>query len=186
MNSCAISHFFPSDLPGVTHHGFPLLVFVFIWKWCFPHIQRGVTFHERDLGECSLPWCLLLALPSATLSLSMTELTWMIWAAASGVPCLKSWPFIDRTLSFRLSFPFLAAKPPSKRSRMKIPASSVFLISLIPKGSDRSLLTKVTWITSRAVELHSCWAALLEKPFSCSTMRCRTEPGWRRKETAWQ
>lgn len=41
---------------------------------CFPHIQRGITLHERDLGECSLAWCVLLALaqnrvlPSAPLS----------------------------------------------------------------------------------------------------------------------
>lgn len=42
-------------------HGFPLLLFIFVWKWCFPRIRRGVAFHGGDVGECRLPWCILLA-----------------------------------------------------------------------------------------------------------------------------
>ncbi|MEE6527977.1 hypothetical protein FKM82_029794 [Ascaphus truei] len=72
----------------------------------------------------------------------------MICAAVSGVPCLRSCPLMDRTLSLHLSFPSFAARPPSNRSRTKTPTSSVFRTSLMPSGSSRSLLSRATWMTS--------------------------------------
>lgn len=119
----------------------------------------------------------------------------MIWAALSGVPCLRSWPLIANTLSLFLSFPSWAAKPPVRRSRMKTPLSSDLRMSLMPSGSERWLFISVTcrtvpgllevelpcglvedWEAAGAVLDEVWWsdrASLGLKPFSCITVSLR-------------
>lgn len=117
----------------------------------------------------------------------------MIWAALSGVPCLRSCPLIAKTLSLFLSLPSLAAKPPDSRSRMKTPLSSDLRMSLMPSGSLRWGLISVTCRTVPGLwlELELPWAlwegweAAEEwwsdrasfdlKPFSCITVSLRRE-----------
>lgn len=121
--------------------------------------------------------------------------TCMIWAALSGVPCLRSWPLIARTLSLFLSFPSLAAKPPERRSRMKTPLSSDLRMSLMPSGSERWLFISATcrtvpgllevelpwgpvedWEAAGALLDEVWWSdrgSLVLKPFSCITVSLR-------------
>lgn len=121
----------------------------------------------------------------------------MIWAALSGVPCLRSWPLIANTLSLFLSFPSLAAKPPERRSRMKTPLSSDLRMSLMPSGSERWLFMSVTcrtvpgwlkvelpwglvedWEATGPVLDETWWsdrASLILKPFSCITVSLRRD-----------
>lgn len=125
----------------------------------------------------------------------------MIWAALSGVPCLKSCPLMANTLSLFLSFPSLAAKPPDSRSRMKTPLSSDLRMSLMPSGSVRWVFISVTcrtvpglwlevalpwglWEDCGAVEVEEeeeeegWWSdrgSLVLKPFSCMTVSLRRE-----------
>lgn len=123
--------------------------------------------------------------------------TCMIWAALSGVPCLRSWPLIAKTLSLFLSFPSLAAKPPERRSRIKTPLSSDLRMSLMPSASERWFFISVTCRTVpglllevelpcglvedwEAVEVlgEALWldlVSLVLKPFSCITVSLRRE-----------
>lgn len=130
----------------------------------------------------------------------------MIWAALSGVPCLRSCPLIANTLSLFLSFPSLAAKPPESRSRMKTPLSSDLRMSLMPSGSLRWVFISVTWRTVpgaglevvlprglwegwetvEVVQDEEWWSdrgSLDLKPFSCITVSLRRE-GWRSAKMA--
>lgn len=159
-----------SNLQILFHSVFNLSCLVSLVYFLF---YPAVELSQRSLQDCLVALCV--------------KITWITCAAASGVPCRRSWPLIERTLSFRYSFPFLAAKPPSNKSRIKIPGSSVFLISLMPSGSDRSLLTRVTWITCWfIVGLESGCTVLETNPFSCNRRRWSTTQGWRRKDRAWQ
>lgn len=128
----------------------------------------------------------------------MIKCTCMIWAALSGVPCLRSWPLIANTLSLFLSFPSLAAKPPERRSRIKTPLSSDLRMSLMPSASERWLFISVTcrtvpglllevelpwglgeeWEAVEVVLEEALWvdrASLVLKPFSCITVSLRRE-----------
>lgn len=127
--------------------------------------------------------------------ISCLEYTCMIWAALSGVPCLRSCPLMANTLSLFLSFPSLAAKPPDSKSKMKTPLSSDLRMSLIPSGSLRWLFINVTcrtvpglwlevvlpwglWEGCEAVEEEGWWSdrgSLVLKPFSCITVSLRRE-----------
>lgn len=121
----------------------------------------------------------------------------MIWAALSGVPCLRSCPLMANTLSLFLSFPSLAAKPPASKSRMKTPLSSDLRMSLMPSGSVRRLFISVTcrtvpglwlevglpwglwegWEAVEVVDKERWWSergSLDLKPFSCITVSLRT------------
>ncbi len=111
----------------------------------------------------------------------------MIWAALSGVPCLRSCPLMPSTLSLFLSLPSLAASPPGSRSRMKTPGSSDLRMSLMPSGSERSRFTRVTWMMVLWfwLGLGDCdggeaegWARCSGrglKPFSCMTVSLTRE-----------
>lgn len=116
----------------------------------------------------------------------------MMRAALSGVPCMRSCPFMAKTLSLFLRFPSLAAKPPGKRSRIKTPLSSDFRISLMPSGSVRWVFVSMTcrtfpgfwldglfpWGLWEAVKVEAWWSdrwSLILKPFSCMTVSLRRE-----------
>lgn len=125
----------------------------------------------------------------------------MIWAALSGVPCLRSCPLMANTLSLFLNFPSLAAKPPDSKSRMKTPLSSDLRMSLMPSGSVRWLFISVTcrtvpglWLEvalpwglwDNVAEEERWWSdreSLTLKPFSCITVSLR-RVGWRNTATA--
>lgn len=125
------------------------------------------------------------------LKCTINFITCMIWAALSGVPCLRSCPLIANTLSLFLSFPSLAAKPPESRSRMKTPLSSDLRMSLMPSGSLRWLFISVTcrtvpglwlevmlpWLEGWEAEEGWCSdrGSLDLKPFSCITVSLRRE-----------
>lgn len=53
LNCGATSNCLASE-SEVTHDGFPLSMFIFVWKRCFPHVSREVTFPKRYFRECSL------------------------------------------------------------------------------------------------------------------------------------
>jgi len=140
-----------------------------------------------------------MAFPTVDCHLSLMGLfTCMIWAALSGVPCLRSCPLMANTLSLFLSFPSFAANPPDSRSRMKTPLSSDLRMSLMPSGSVRWLFISVTcrtvpglWLEvvlpwglgegCEAVEVvqgEVWWSdrgSLSLKPFSCITVSRRRE-----------
>lgn len=101
----------------------------------------------------------------------------MIWAAISGVPCLRSWPLMASTLSLFLNFPSLAAKPPDRRSRMKTPLSSDLRMSLMPNGSLRWLLISVTCKTVLWLWLEVALPWALWK--GCEAVVVVDEEGWR-------
>lgn len=121
----------------------------------------------------------------------------MIWAALSGVPCIRSCPLMANTLSLFFSFPSLAARPPGKRSRIKTPLSSDLRMSLMPSASVRWVLVSITWRTlpvfglggalpsglregwgAADAEEEAWWSerwSLILKPFSCMTVSLRRD-----------
>lgn len=115
------------------------------------------------------------------------HITCITWAASSGVPCFKSCPLIASTRSLLHSLPSWAANPPSKRSRIKTPGSSVLRTSLMPSCSLESRLCSVTWkLSSREELVVSAWLCVrLPNRLSLSTVRCSTEQGWESTARAW-
>lgn len=94
------------------------------------------------------------------------------------------------TRSLLHSRPSWAANPPSKRSRMKTPGSSVLRTSLMPSCSLESRLCSVTWkLSSReeqVVVVVSVWPWVrLPNRRSRSTVRCSTVQGCDSTARAW-
>lgn len=97
------------------------------------------------------------------------------------------------TRSLLQSRPSWAANPPSKRSRMKTPGSSVLRTSLMPSCSLESRLCRVTWkLSSREEEevvvvvVVSVWPWVrLPNRRSRSTVRCSTVQGCDSTARAW-
>lgn len=104
--------------------------------------------------------------------------TCIIWAACSGVPCLRSCSLTANTRSLLQRRPSLAARPPSNRSRINTPASSVRRTSLIPSCSDDSRLCRVMrMLAGLPLGEAGATGGLAEQRRSLRTVNCRVAQG---------
>ncbi len=101
------------------------------------------------------------------------------------MPCLRSCSLTASTLSLLQSRPSLAANPPSSKSRINTPVSSVRRTSLIPSCSDDSCLFRVIrMLAGLPLGVAVATGGLAEQRRSLRTVNCRVVQGRARVERA--